>query len=167
MNKIEVRLEKNKSMELNGNKLRPEVLPLLKRRGMVGKGALLASIFFAFGGIFVTHETNEFGWAVFTFFGTLALGVFGVYNLSRSVVPVRKPAPIFAWLLMLSSLAIGGLILYYSWERFFSQRDDDAGLAIAVIALEAILASVFQFCVLSNHKKGVYREMLEPNENLK
>lgn len=155
-------------MELNGNKLRPGVLPLLKRRRMVGKGVMFASIFFAFGGIFLTHETNEFGWAVFTFFGTFALGVFGVYTLARSAIPTRKPAPVFAWLLMLSSLAVGGgLILYYSWERFFSRRDDDAGLAFAVIALEAILASVFQFFVLSNHKRGVYRRMLEADENLK
>lgn len=154
-------------MELNGNKLRPEVLPLLKRRRMAGKSFVLASIFFAFGGIFLTHETNEFGWAVFTFFGTLALGGFGVYNLSHSVVSVRKPTPVLTWLLILSSLAIGGLILYLAWERFFSRRDHDSGLVVAVIALEFILLAVFQFCVLSNHKKGVYREMLEPNENLK
>lgn len=154
-------------MDLNSCKLKPEVLPLLKRRRMVGKSVVLASIFFAFGGIFLTHETNEFGWAVFTFFGTLALGTFGVYNLSRSAVPTRKPAPLVAWLLILLSLTIAGLILNYSWERFFSRRDDDAGLAIAVIALEFILLAVFQLFVLLNHKNGLYRQMLETDENLK
>lgn len=142
------------------------MLPLLKRRRMIGRGCVSASIFFAFGGIFLTHESLEFGWAVFTFFGTLALGVSGVYYLSRSAVPVRTPNSILASLVILASLTIGGLILYYSWERFFSRRDDDAGLAVAIIALEFILASVFQVFVLSNHKKGVYRQMLETGENL-
>lgn len=154
-------------MDFDDYKLNPGVISLLKRRRALGRAFLTTSIFFAFGGIFVTHEINEFGWAVVTFFGALALGVFGIYHLSRSAIPTRKPIRAVAWLIIVVSLASAGLILWYSWERFFSRRDDDAGLAFAVIALEFILIAVFQYFVLSNHKKGVYRQMLDTDENLK
>lgn len=149
------------------DKLKPEVIPLLKRRRGKGMALLISSVFFAFGGILMTHETCSFEWAVFTFFGMLALGLAAIYCLSRSTVPEQDPHPVLSGCVIAFLLAVGGLILHYAWERFFSRRDDDAGLAVTVIGLEFILGAVFQALVLYNHRKGFYRRMLKTDETIK
>lgn len=145
--------------------LRPEAIPMLKRRRARGMGLLLSSAFFAFGGILVTHATNSFEWAVFTFIGMLALALGAVHLLSRSSVPEREPNPLGVGCLIVLLLAVGGLVLRYAWVRFFYVRDDDAGLAVTVIGLEFVLAALFQALVLYHHRKGFYRQFLKPDKS--
>lgn len=152
---------------MNTDKLKPEVIPVLKRRRGRGMALLISAACFAFGGILMTHETNAFGWAAFTFFGMLALGLVSVYHLSRSAVSGQELSSAVSVCLMALLLVVGGLVLRYAWVRFFALRDDDAGLAVTVIGLEFILWAVYQALVLHNKRKGFYRQMLKTDETVK
>lgn len=150
---------------MNGRieELKPETDSLLRRHRLRGNWALLTMIATGFGGLYWTHVcdfSDAFMWAVITFCVVLAEMVLGCYHLSRSEIPVNNPNIILTALLAVGGAALGGLLLYWSWERYFTSRDEDAGLAVALIALYIFfkpLQYVFVFC---NYKKGLYYRML-------
>lgn len=143
--------------------LKPETAALLRRHRMLGNWALLTMIATGFGGIYWTHVcdfSDAFMWAVITFCVALAEMVLGCYNLSRSEIPANNPSIILTALLALGGAVLSGLLLYWSWERFFTSRDDDAGLAVAMIALYIFFKPLQYIFVFCNYKKGVYHRML-------
>lgn len=144
--------------------LKPEVVSLLKRHRMLGNWAILTMIATGFGGLYWTHLCEfsyAFTWAVVTFGVVLAEALLGCYHLSRSAIPVNTPGVLLTGLLVLGGAAISGWLLYYAWSEYFTSRDDDAGLAVALIALYIFFKPIQYLFVLYNYKKGIYHRMME------
>lgn len=143
--------------------LKPETASLLRRHRMLGNWALLTMIVTGFGGMYWTHVcdlSDAFMWAVVTFCVALAEMVLGCYHLSRSEIPANNPSIILTGVLALGGAAVSGLLLYWSWERYFTLRDDDAGLAVAIIALYVFFKPLQYIFVFYNYKQGLYHRML-------
>lgn len=144
-----------------------EVEALLKRHLMLGNWTLLTMIATGFGGLYWTYVcdlSDALTWAVITFCVTMAEGFLVCYHLSRRAFPVNNPSVILTGLLALGGAAVSGWLLYYSWAEYFISRDDDAGLAVALIALYIFFKPMQYLFVLYNYKKGVFHQMLEMNE---
>lgn len=145
--------------------LKPEVASLLKRRQALGNWTVLTMISSGFGGLYLAHEylADAFTWAVVAFCVVLAEAVLGCYHLSRSAIPVNNPSVILTGLLGLGGAALSGFLLYYAWSEYFTSRDDDAGLAVALIAVYLFFKPMQYLFVLYNYKKGVYHRILGMN----
>lgn len=149
--------------------LKLEVEALLKRHRMLGSWTLLTMIATGFAGLYWTHVcdfSDAFMWAVLTFCVVLAEAVLGCYHLSRSAIPVNTPSVILTGFLALGGAAVSGWLLYYSWAEYFTSRDDDAGLAVALIALYIFFKPMQYLFVLYNYKKGVFHRMLDMNNQM-
>ncbi|MCQ4874230.1 hypothetical protein [Butyricimonas paravirosa] len=154
---------------MNGvvNNLSPEVVSLLKRRRMLGNWALLTMIFTGFAGLYLTHGYNDpdpFLMAMITSCVVLGEAVLGCYHLSRGTIPVNNPNIILTELVVLVGAALSGWLLYYSWERYFTSRDEDAGLAVVLIALYIFFKPMELLFVYCNYKRGVYHRILKMND---
>lgn len=143
--------------------LKQETVSQLKRHRMLGNWALLTMIATGFGGMYWTHVcdfSDAFMWAVITFCVALVEMFLGCYHFSRSEIPTNNPGILTTALLVLGGAALSGWLLYWSWERYFTSRDDDAGLAVAMIALYIFFKPLQYLFVWYNYKKGVYHRML-------
>lgn len=154
-------------MDLDIDTMNPELVSLLKHRRTLGSWAIFTMIVSAFGGAFLTHENGDvFEWAAITFFVALAEEILGCYYLSRSIILVKRPNIILTGFILLFGIGLGGLVLYFAWDRFFSSRDNDAGLAVSIIALLLFIQPILAIFNLCNYKNGVYQRMLEMNNRL-
>lgn len=154
---------------MNGivEKLEPEVASWLKRQRMLGNWALITMIASGFGGLYLTHTyDNSIMWlepfdlAVAMFCVAFAEALLGCYYLSRAEIPVNTPNVLLTGFIALAGAALSGFILYSAWSIYFTSRDDDAGLALSLIALYIFFKPMQLLFVLYNYKRGVYHRIL-------